>query len=267
MTRTKQVCTICGELISLSNMSKHLARHERGRELPVKAKATYSLNHEGLNCQFCGKECKNRNSLCNHERLCKQNPKAMAPTGYAANPAPVGKGHLAWNKGLTCETDERVAKNTRALKDFYQTHEGTWTGRHHTLESRRKIALTTAGNTRGNRSKKGYYKGIYCGSSYELAYVIYNLDHNIPFSKCERYYEYEYKGKKHLYFPDFELIDGTIIEIKGYHTELVDVKAAAVHDRPIKILYKKDLAEHLNYVFSTYNVTELTLYTLFDNNT
>lgn len=260
MTRSKQACTICGQLISLSNMSKHLARHERGKTLPAGAKTKYSLTHEGLNCQFCGKECKSRNSLCNHERLCKQNPEAMKHTGFTVGQ----QGRQAWNKGLTAETDERVAKNTQALKDFYSTHDGIWTGRQHTPESRRKIALTVAGNTRGNRSKKGYYKGMYCGSSYELAYVIYNLDHNIPFSKCDRYYEYEYNGEKHLYFPDFELVDGTIVEIKGYHTELVDIKANAVHDRPIKILYKKDLAEHLNYVFDTYNVTEQTLFTLFD---
>lgn len=25
-------------------------------------------------CKYCGKECKNNNSLHNHERLCKQNP-------------------------------------------------------------------------------------------------------------------------------------------------------------------------------------------------
>lgn len=261
MIRTKQPCSICGQLISLSNMSKHLSKHDRSlvHKKPV---FKYSLIHDGLNCQFCGKVCKNKNSLCNHERLCKQNPNAMEVTGFAKNPYPLG---TAWNKGLTSETDLRVAKNTEAVRAYYETHEGAWVGRHHTLESRRKIAQSVAGNTRGNRSKKGYYKGLYCGSSYELAYVIYNLDHDIPFTRCDRYYEYEYEGNTHLYFPDFELPDGTIIEIKGYHTELVDIKAAAVDDRPIKILYKKDLLPYLTYVFNTYNVTEQTLYTLFEN--
>lgn len=27
-----------------------------------------------MNCKFCNKECKNLNSLRNHERLCKSNP-------------------------------------------------------------------------------------------------------------------------------------------------------------------------------------------------
>jgi len=37
------------------------------------------------------------------------------------------------------------------------------------------------------RSKSGYYKEIYCGSTYELCWVIYNLDHNISFSRFSGY--------------------------------------------------------------------------------
>ena len=264
LKRTKIPCEICGQLISLSNMSKHLARHERGHALAYNTRK-YALNHDGLVCQFCGRECKNRNSLCNHERLCNLNPDAMSITGYASNPVTgYGISHPAWNKGLTKDIDERVAKMTETLKQTIAKNGSCWTGKRHSEKSKRKIALSMAGNTHGNRSKKGFYKGFYCGSSYELAYVIYNIDHNIPFSRCDRHYEYEYNGSKHLYFPDFELPDGTIIEIKGYHTELVDIKAAAVNDRPIKIMYKDDLKEHLTYVFNKYNVNKDTLYTLFD---
>ena len=72
MQRTKIKCAICGQEISKSNFTKHQKRHENHPETfkPLK----YTLNHDGLICQFCGKECKNRNSLCNHERLCKENP-------------------------------------------------------------------------------------------------------------------------------------------------------------------------------------------------
>lgn len=263
MKRTKIPCEVCGQLISLSNMSKHLARHERDKTRVSTHK--YALNHDGLFCQFCGKECKNRNSLCNHERLCKLNPNAMEVTGYSAEiKAGRGQGHPAWNKGLTKETDERIAKSAETYKRNVATNGSYWTGKKHSDESKRKIALSMAGNTHGNRSKKGFYKGFYCGSSYELAYVIYNIDHNIPFLRCNKHYEYEYNGSNHLYFPDFELPDGTIIEIKGYHTELVDIKAAAVQDRHIKIMYKEDLEEHLTYVFNKYHVNKDTLYTLFD---
>lgn len=32
-------------------------------------------------CKYCGKECKNDNSLRNHERLCKQNPRRQITHG------------------------------------------------------------------------------------------------------------------------------------------------------------------------------------------
>lgn len=59
-----------------------------------------------LICKHCGKECKNENSLRNHERLCKQNPKRQE-----SNFRFVKK---AWNKGLTKE-DPRVAKNAASI--------------------------------------------------------------------------------------------------------------------------------------------------------
>jgi len=31
------------------------------------------------------------------------------------------------------------------------------------------------------RGKAGFYKGYHCMSSWELAYVIYNLEHNVSF--------------------------------------------------------------------------------------
>lgn len=261
MVRTKIKCSICGKEVSKSNIKRHEESHTKVHK--NKKSSKFTLNHEGLECQFCGKICKNRNSLCNHERLCKQNPnrqiiKTVCREGFN-NP-----GRTAWNKGLNKYTNESVANQAKSLKEHYAITDGTFKGKHHTNESRIKISLANAGNTKGNRSKKGYYKGIYCGSSYELVYVIYNLDHNISFKRCDKYYEYEYKGLKHLYFPDFELSDGTIIEIKGYHTDIVDIKSGSVKDRPIKVLYKKDLLEYFKYVCSSYNVKESEIYMLYD---
>ena len=105
--------------------------------------------------------------------------------------------------------------------------------------------------------KKGWYKGIHCDSTYELVYVIYNLDHNIPFKRCTRVYEYEYKGKKHKYYPDFELEDGTIIEIKGYMNGQTYAKISSVHDKSIKILQEKDLEYAFKYVKNNYDYIKL----------
>lgn len=60
-------------------------------------------------CQFCSKECKNRNSHSNHERLCPKNVNRVYKSATI--------GRVAWNKGLTKDTDDRVAKYAATLKE------------------------------------------------------------------------------------------------------------------------------------------------------
>lgn len=124
------------------------------------------------------------------------------------------------------------------------------------------------GGYRPNSGKgnSGWYKGIACQSSYELAWVIYNIDHNIKFQKCKKVFDYELNGQKHKYLPDFELDDGTIIEIKGYYQSSVSLKKAAVLNAgySYKILYKKDLGECFEHVKAKYGVSEKDIITLYD---
>lgn len=118
-------------------------------------------------------------------------------------------------------------------------------------------------NKGSGRSKHGYYKGIYCGSTYELCWVIYNLDHNIRFTRFPG--ALEYNGKK--YFPDFLLDDGkTIIETKGYEKqESVDIKTAIAENLgyTVRVLRKNDLKFAFDYVKNTYNTDKF--YTLYDS--
>ena len=74
MQRACIICELCGKEISKSNYTKHLRGHQNHPERYTEDFGRYKLTHDGLLCQFCGKECKNRNSLCNHERLCRNNP-------------------------------------------------------------------------------------------------------------------------------------------------------------------------------------------------
>lgn len=108
------------------------------------------------------------------------------------------------------------------------------------------------------RSKTGYYKGVYCGSTYELCWVIYNLEHNISFKKSKTQIPYVYQDKQHIYYPDFELEDGTLIEIKGYYTDQAKAKIDAAESLgyTIKILYEKDLKEMFDYVKTKYKTSD-----------
>ena len=99
-------------------------------------------------CKYCGKECKNLNSLHNHERLCKLNPNRQESPWVKYN---LTKGNV-WNKGLTKETDDRVK----------------WQGQ--TFSQRVKEGIiTSVGGFRESAVKGcykyGYYKNIRCDSS------------------------------------------------------------------------------------------------------
>ena len=60
-------------------------------------------------CQFCGKVCKNLNSLRGHERMCPDNPDDAYRKKFTT------RGKPGWNKGLTKETNPSVAKYANSL--------------------------------------------------------------------------------------------------------------------------------------------------------
>jgi hypothetical protein len=86
-------------------------------------------------------------------------------------------------------------------------------------EVKLKISQNLKGKTGGFRNyggngKSGIYKGFLCQSSWELAWLIYQLDHGVNVKRNKDYFEYEFEGKKHKYYPDFQ-IDNIYYEIKG----------------------------------------------------
>ena len=100
------------------------------------------------------------------------------------------------------------------------------------------------------RQRKGWYKGYWCDSSWELAFVIYNLEHDIPFERNKKGFPYIYYKKQHLFYPDF-IVDGKYVEIKGVMTKKNKAKIAAFPE-PITILMEKEMQKYLSYVKSKY---------------
>lgn len=107
------------------------------------------------------------------------------------------------------------------------------------------------------RGKSGWYKGIWCDSSYELAWVVYQIEHNLPFERNKRSFKYMWKGEEKMYYPDF-IQNEKIIEIKGFVTEQTLAKFKAVDG--LIVLYKKDLEKEIGYVVSKYGTDYITLY-------
>lgn len=109
------------------------------------------------------------------------------------------------------------------------------------------------------RGKKGYYKGYWCDSSWELAWVIYNLDHNIYFKRNWKKFEYLFENEIHSYIPDFIINENEYIEIKGFMT---DKSKAKIEQFPhkIKIMDKKTLKPIFEYVETKYGKDFIKLY-------
>lgn len=108
---------------------------------------------------------------------------------------------------------------------------------------------------KSGRGKSGTYKGIFCNSTYELAWVIYRLDHDLP---VKRFKGYLTDGVI-KYYPDFIIDDNTIIEIKGYHTPEVDRKTQLAKDKGynIQLLYRQDLHHCFDWIKTQYGIVKL----------
>lgn len=119
------------------------------------------------------------------------------------------------------------------------------------------------------RGKKKYiYNNIMFDSSWEVAYYIYLIDHNVQFQYHPNIkFKYRYKGKIHYYMPDF-LVNGHIIEIKGdqffnkdgimislYNKEndhLSYIKQQCMKRNNVWILRNKDLQHCFDYINKQY---------------
>ena len=88
------ICPVCRKEISNCNYERHLISHKNNPKYHNKLQTRQSIDHDDLYCKYCGKLCKNKNSLAQHECRCDKNPNKIATK--------------AWNKGVTKETDSRV---------------------------------------------------------------------------------------------------------------------------------------------------------------
>lgn len=257
-------CSYCGRQCKGEQALHKHERHCKSNPSRI-PQANPSNESQEVYCSYCGKLCKNQNSLRNHERLCKKNANREIHHLKGVR-RPDLAGRIPWNKGLSKDSSDTIKKQAEAISMRLKSGEiiGCFglrgTDNYSTKpEVKAKVSKKMLGNHYNNpsktgRGKKGRYKDFYCSSTYELAFIIYCLDKEIPVKKCSYVYDYEYEGKKHKYYPDF-IVNNTIIEIKGFYTEKVKVKTESVKDRPIIVLYKKDLKEVFDYIESTYNKT------------
>lgn len=190
-----------------------------------------NIIQDNLFCKYCGKQCKNKNSLVQHEIRCKENPNKIKLTTITKN------GHIPWNKGLTKETHPSIKKQGE-----------TYT------ERVKQGLITSVGGYRENAVKGcykyGYYNGIRCDSSWELAFVVYCIENNIPIKRNTERFEYIVDNKIHYFIPDFIINDSEIVEIKGLQDPNWKIKQTLFPN--IKFLFKRDIQQYITYVKTKY---------------
>jgi len=213
-------------------------------------------------CKYCKKQFFTRRQkqiLCSNE--CSK--QYQLTEEYKEKLSKINKGQIPWNKGTayynainkTCPVCNNKFDVNKCDKDkIYCSRECYLNDSEHKY---RKYAK--GGYRKGSgRGKSGWYKGYWCDSTYELCYLIYCLDHDIKIERNKEGFKYEYKNKIHTYYPDF-LVEGDLVEIKGYNSEEFKAKRSAV-TKPLKVLFKKDLKDIFDYVNKNYTNNYVSLY-------
>lgn len=176
--------------------------------------------------------------------------------------------NIPWNKGKTNVYSEEVKKKiSSSLKKYCKLHpdfaSNRNAGRICSIETKKKISDSMRGKSggfrqRGGRGKQGWYKGIYCNSSWELAFVIYNIDNNKDIQRNFEGFEYIFNDQIHKFYPDF-LVENVYFEIKGYMDEKNKAKINSFN-KPLELIDKKKIKSYLVYVTQKYGKDFIKLY-------
>lgn len=175
-----------------------------------------------------------------------------------------GKGWLKGMKYTEAYGEERAKEIINKITNSDGYKERTTKDLDKEKKRREKISNAMKGNTNWVNSihktgigKKGWYKNYYYCSSWELAWIVYNIEHDIYFIRNTEKFEYTFNDEVKFYIPDF-ICDDIYVEIKGYNSEQFKSKLEYFPHK-IKVLYEKDMDIYIKYVIEKYgkNFTEI----------
>lgn len=172
-------------------------------------------------CQYCSKECKNTNSLKQHEIRCKQNPTRIDMSG-PNNPRFGCKGVNQHTKAK--EAGQKIVVSEQTRDKLRKANTGyVWSKERKEAHSKRMLQAVldnpdsySASNVSG-RVKTYEFDGLKFKGTWELKVAKFLKEHSIKYTNEIKPIPYDWEDSKHLYFPDFYLPDYDLyIEVKGY---------------------------------------------------
>lgn len=200
-----------------------------------------------LNCKFCQKDCKSENSLRNHERCCPANPNRVYKNGMLGK-----KGTNQFTFAVKHGLDKPVNGN--------KGRPGTFKGKKHTDESKRKIGEKLSINNKGGRAKWYEVAGQKVQGTWERNVALKFEELGIEWKKLKTNrdtLEYVMDGKVRHYTPDFYLpAYDILLEVKGHwwgrDREKMDIVLDTHKDKNIFIVEKEQYEQVLqgNIVFA-----------------
>ena len=247
-------CDYCGDkIVGLYNYNKHKTFCNQN---PNRKEYLITKDTNEYKCQYCNKKCIGLLSLRCHERLCSHNPNRATSNFKKYNEEIHNGTKDSWSKGLTKYTHSSILKQSEKLIG----REGNFKGRKHNDETKKHLSevhteLWHKDDHRRTFSKSGWYNNEYMMSTYELAYYIYMKDSGHNIERCKERFPYIVDETKHYYYPDFKVDNSTIVEIKGFETELDRLKYTLVPN--LLVLKYDDIKHCIKYVKDKYNVTDL----------
>lgn len=160
------------------------------------------MDNEQLLCKFCGKQCKNNNSLAQHQIRCVKNPNRINVYKEGFN----DKGRTAWNKGITGEHHHSEETIRKIKAKSVEAHIKAKQRPNYDEYRNRMSKLAKDKGLGGFHFRRGiYYNGIKLDSSYEVM-VAESLDaNNVRWERPSKLPYLDNKGVQHFYTPDFYL--------------------------------------------------------------
>lgn len=238
---------------SANQYKKRIEAYERNPKKCLECRKSLTYKQREYNC--CSKSC--RTSLCNKNReviYSEEGKKALRESA---------------SKNLNSLTYKKINSSKRSISQLFNVCQICKNSFLVTSKSKTKktCSIKCYGKWRSlNNSKEiktfgkwGYYQGIYCASSWELAFLIYNKDLGKNIKRCDLTFEYSMNDEDKVYFPDF-LMDATIYEVKGRELEDVAFKTQAVIDAGYKIelVRRKEINPIIKAIKEKYRVKDVT---------
>lgn len=218
-------------------------------------------------CKYCGKECKNKNSLAQHEIRCKNNSNRIDISKSINNFANYNKMikeckiiktytnqfTKAKELGLPIpsvseETRQKISESSKK-----QVWDDERRKRHSTymLNAVKKNPLSYSCEFVNGRAPRINYNGIILNGKWEQYVAEYLDSKHIKWERPLVPFEYFWKNSSHLYYPDFYLVDYDVyIEVKGYERERDLCKWKVVPN--LIVLKKEEIKKILDNKFSFY---------------